>query len=395
MTGERPELRADLLTEFDGTVCPACHHEAHDPGGCSECPRCELHTDEALAFVLRYEPDLVARLLCKDPEHPLGAWCADTTGLDRCHDPEAARLAQPVEAPAGCLCPTFWHGVLPPPCPVHNPMTPGTTVTLSSGTGREPESVEDTDPLAELRELSENATPPNWYPTPYADSDGAVVSIIGATTERFDTLVATDVDRDDAAFIVAAVDYVRALTAKSEAPGEPWRVHDHGVEDGSGIGCREVRLNGRLIGWCLIAQAVNPPPRSEAPIGAEPRFTVAEIVRLENKARALGRTVLPGLEAPVGAETLDVLPVVRDKHGAHLPVAAIVRALPRTAQLTGLWVQYHGDGTDRAPKGEVVVSIQYGWSGSYLAKDGRGPTVNAASEALLAALGAGTEREEP
>ena len=54
-----------LLVEFDGSVCPACHHRFHDPGGCSECPRCELHTDEALAFVLRVEPELVeqARLV--------------------------------------------------------------------------------------------------------------------------------------------------------------------------------------------------------------------------------------------------------------------------------------------------------------------------------------------
>ena len=48
-----------LLAEFEGSVCPACHHRAHDPGSCSECPRCELHTDEALAFVLRYEPELL------------------------------------------------------------------------------------------------------------------------------------------------------------------------------------------------------------------------------------------------------------------------------------------------------------------------------------------------
>jgi hypothetical protein len=50
---------AALLAEFDGSVCPACHHVAHDPGSCEECPRCELHTDEALAFVLRIEPGLL------------------------------------------------------------------------------------------------------------------------------------------------------------------------------------------------------------------------------------------------------------------------------------------------------------------------------------------------
>lgn len=51
--------RQDLLVEFDGSVCPACHHRAHDPGGCSECPRCELHTDEAAAFVLRIDPEVL------------------------------------------------------------------------------------------------------------------------------------------------------------------------------------------------------------------------------------------------------------------------------------------------------------------------------------------------
>lgn len=58
MTQSDPNHEA-LLAEFDGSVCPACHHRAHDPGGCSECPRCELHTDEATAFVLRYEPELL------------------------------------------------------------------------------------------------------------------------------------------------------------------------------------------------------------------------------------------------------------------------------------------------------------------------------------------------
>ena len=67
--------REALLAEFDGSVCPACHHRAHDPGGCSECPRCELHTDEAAAFVLRYEPELIAALATAstpplDDHHP-------------------------------------------------------------------------------------------------------------------------------------------------------------------------------------------------------------------------------------------------------------------------------------------------------------------------------------
>lgn len=31
--------------------CPACHHPEHDPGSCPDCPRCELHVDEALIWL--------------------------------------------------------------------------------------------------------------------------------------------------------------------------------------------------------------------------------------------------------------------------------------------------------------------------------------------------------
>lgn len=33
-----------------------------------------------------------------------------------------------------------------------------------------------------------------------------------------------------------------------------WRVHNHGPEEG-GVACREYRLNGRLVGACLIEEA--------------------------------------------------------------------------------------------------------------------------------------------
>jgi hypothetical protein len=61
-TADPGGLRATLAAEYDGSVCPACHCPDHDPGSCRNCPKCELHTDEALAFVLRVEPELVAAL---------------------------------------------------------------------------------------------------------------------------------------------------------------------------------------------------------------------------------------------------------------------------------------------------------------------------------------------
>jgi hypothetical protein len=36
---------------------------------------------------------------------------------------------------------------------------------------------------------------------------------------------------------------------------EPWRVHNHGPEEGEGIACREYPVNGRLLGRCLIVAA--------------------------------------------------------------------------------------------------------------------------------------------
>lgn len=34
-----------------------------------------------------------------------------------------------------------------------------------------------------------------------------------------------------------------------------WKVHNHGPEDGMGVGCREYHLNGRLVGACKIIEA--------------------------------------------------------------------------------------------------------------------------------------------
>jgi hypothetical protein len=41
------------MTLTDALVCPACHHRDHDPGGCGDCPRCELHFDEAVEWLAR------------------------------------------------------------------------------------------------------------------------------------------------------------------------------------------------------------------------------------------------------------------------------------------------------------------------------------------------------
>lgn len=42
----------------------------------------------------------------------------------------AIPLHVPSVRPAQCMCPNSWNGILPPPCPVHNP--PQGSVTTSS-----------------------------------------------------------------------------------------------------------------------------------------------------------------------------------------------------------------------------------------------------------------------
>ena len=89
------------------------------------------------------------------------------------------------------------------------------------------------------------------------------------------------------------------------------------------------------------------------------------------------------------AEGLDVREAVKitdDRHQSALDIGRIIRAVAPRYSLYGLWVQYHGDGTNRASKGEVVVSIQYGWSGDRRAEEGRGSTIREATSDLLARL---------
>ena len=70
---------------WDRSLCPACHCPDHDPGSCPNCPRCELHTDEAFDWVLRVEPELVAAHIdtltaAVDEPHHLGFPVSGKTG---------------------------------------------------------------------------------------------------------------------------------------------------------------------------------------------------------------------------------------------------------------------------------------------------------------------------
>lgn len=47
------EPEAELAALREAMPCPACHHLDHDPGSCPDCPRCELHVDEALIWLSR------------------------------------------------------------------------------------------------------------------------------------------------------------------------------------------------------------------------------------------------------------------------------------------------------------------------------------------------------
>jgi hypothetical protein len=89
--------------------CPACHHPDHDPGSCEWCPRCELHTDDALSWVERIDPALLVERAARAGDglreaalH--AAYIAESCG-DLYHHPgckeagQRLRAAIPKEAP--------------------------------------------------------------------------------------------------------------------------------------------------------------------------------------------------------------------------------------------------------------------------------------------------------
>ena len=80
-----PEPPADLVPR--GARCEFCNHRQHDPGSCHErACGCEVHTDTALAWVLRDDPDLVAQMLHR-AEINCNPWTggADTGSHARLH----------------------------------------------------------------------------------------------------------------------------------------------------------------------------------------------------------------------------------------------------------------------------------------------------------------------
>jgi hypothetical protein len=59
-------------------LCPACHHADHDPGSCPDCPRCELHYDEAREWLARNgQLSLIERL-----EALAASWQGDAEFLE-------------------------------------------------------------------------------------------------------------------------------------------------------------------------------------------------------------------------------------------------------------------------------------------------------------------------
>jgi len=92
-----------LLGPLVADGCPACHHPDHDPGSCEWCPRCELHTDDAFAWVQRIDPDLIAT------PAPHLADC----GYDEPHEPHTYVLAEN-DRPVDHECPGLAATPAPP-----------------------------------------------------------------------------------------------------------------------------------------------------------------------------------------------------------------------------------------------------------------------------------------
>ena len=44
------------------------------------------------------------------------------------------------------------------------------------------------------------------------------------------------------------------LAVLAGAAPEPWKVHNHGTEDGPGLACPEIQFAGKLVGRCMGPQ---------------------------------------------------------------------------------------------------------------------------------------------
>jgi len=89
--------------------CPACHHIEHDPGSCEWCPRCELHTDDALAWLLRISPqdinDEIIRLMHENGQQRIEIAHLNETIL-RQHDCDHSEC---IEREEGLVKQINWH----------------------------------------------------------------------------------------------------------------------------------------------------------------------------------------------------------------------------------------------------------------------------------------------
>lgn len=61
-------------------------------------------------------------------------------------------------------------------------------------------------------------------------------------------------------FICTRCEYVWACSIEDvqkaqSSIDDSWRVHNHGTERDPGISCQEYRINGKLIGHCLLKEA--------------------------------------------------------------------------------------------------------------------------------------------
>jgi hypothetical protein len=94
-------------TTWAGEPCEFCNHRAHDPGSCLDerACGCEVHTDTALAFVRRVDPELFRAAALAERE-------AEVDRLRKALKWALARLAPFTHlatcSPDECVC-GFWE----------------------------------------------------------------------------------------------------------------------------------------------------------------------------------------------------------------------------------------------------------------------------------------------